>query len=113
MPAPREDAFSVTDKVVIITGASAGIGADLARGLALAGACVVAGARRLDRLQELAQHTAGKITPVRCDVARDDDRRRLVAQAVETFGRLDGLVNNAAISGSGLPAVRQSTAEFR
>jgi NAD(P)-dependent dehydrogenase (short-subunit alcohol dehydrogenase family) len=105
--------FDLTGRVVIVTGASAGIGAYLVRGLACSGARVVAAARRLDRLTALATEIGDNVLPVSCDVAVDADRQRLVEQAAATFGGIDGLVNNAGISGSGVPASRQSTEEFR
>jgi NAD(P)-dependent dehydrogenase (short-subunit alcohol dehydrogenase family) len=107
------DLFDLTGRIVIVTGASAGIGAYLVRGLACSGARVVAAARRLDRLETLADEIGSSVLPVACDVAVDADRERLVAQCLAAFGGIDGLVNNAGISGSGLPASRQSTEEFR
>ncbi len=105
--------FGVAGRVVMVTGASAGIGAHLVRGLAGADALVVAAARRLDRLEAIAADIGGNVLPVACDVADDDDRARLVDHALSVFGGVDGLVNNAGISGSGVPAGRQSTEEFR
>lgn len=105
--------FDLTGRVVLVTGASAGIGAHLVRGLACSGARVVAAARRLDRLETLAAEIGENVLPIACDVAIDADRERLVERAVTAFGAIDGLVNNAGISGSGVPASRQSTEEFR
>lgn len=105
--------FDLTGRVVIVTGASAGIGAHLVRGLAGSGARVVAAARRLDRLETMAADIGESVLPVACDVGVDADRARLIEQAVAGFGAVDGLVNNAGISGSGVPAARQSTEEFR
>jgi NAD(P)-dependent dehydrogenase (short-subunit alcohol dehydrogenase family) len=103
--------FDLQDRVVIVTGASAGIGRMLSTGLANEGAHVVLAARRLDVLEELAAELPGSL-PLRCDVADEHDRAHVVEQALSTFGRIDGLVNNAGISGSGLPATQQSTEEF-
>ena len=104
--------FDLRDRVIIVTGASSGIGTMLAAGLAGEGAHVVAAARRKDPLDALAtDHPT--VLPVRCDVAVDADREHLIETTIATFGRIDGLVNNAGISGSGLPATRQSTEEFR
>ena len=72
------------DRVAIVTGASSGLGARFATVLAEAGAEVVAAARRLDRLEELAAAYPA-IHPVQADVTDEDDRRRLVAAAVERF----------------------------
>ena len=91
----------VEGKVVAITGASSGIGEATARLLAERGAAVVLGARRSERLDELAREIRGKGgRAVTCatDVTRRADLAQLVAHAVDGFGRLDVLVNNAGIS---------------
>jgi len=111
-PLPAASLFDLRERVVIVTGASAGIGAMLARGLAAEGAYVVLAARRKDALDALAAGLPNAL-PVRCDLIVDEDRVSLVEQTLARFGRIDGLVNNAGVSGSGLPATRQSTAEFR
>ena len=85
------------DTVVAITGASAGIGRATARELAGAGANVVVGARRTERLEALEAEHPGRIAAVEMDVRRPADSRRLVQTAVERFGRLDTLVANAGI----------------
>ena len=87
----------LTGTVVAITGASAGIGRATARELAAAGANVVVGARRKERLEALEAEVPGRIVAVEMDVRSPDDSRRLVATAVERFGRLDALVANAGI----------------
>jgi 3-oxoacyl-[acyl-carrier protein] reductase len=88
---------SLQDQVVVITGASAGIGRATARELAGAGARVVLGARRADRLAELEAEHPGRVAGVEMDVRSPDDNRRLVQTAIERFGRLDALVANAGI----------------
>jgi NAD(P)-dependent dehydrogenase (short-subunit alcohol dehydrogenase family) len=95
-------------RVAIVTGASSGLGARFATVLADAGAQVVACARRLERLEELAR-THAAVHAVRCDVAEDGDRAELVATTLERFGRVDVCVNNAG-SSSGGPD-RQATVE--
>jgi len=90
----------LTGKVAIVTGASSGLGARFATVLAAAGAEVVATARRLDRLEELARERPA-IHPVRCDVTDDDDRKALVEAALERHGRIDVCVNNAGASSGG------------
>jgi NAD(P)-dependent dehydrogenase (short-subunit alcohol dehydrogenase family) len=85
------------NRVAIVTGASSGLGARFATVLADAGAQVVACARRLDRLTELAG-SHPRIEAVQCDVGDDEDRRRLVATTLERHGRVDVCVNNAGIS---------------
>jgi NAD(P)-dependent dehydrogenase (short-subunit alcohol dehydrogenase family) len=105
------DNHALANRVSIVTGASSGLGARFAAVLAGAGAKVVAAARRLDRLEELAASDAA-IHPVACDVTDDDDRRRLVATTLERFGRIDVLVNNAG-AGSGGPELQASLETFR
>ena len=89
---------SLRDQVVIVTGASAGIGEATARRLVRGGATVVISARRQDRLEALAREldpTGARILAVAGDVTQDADRRRLVDATLARYGRIDGLVNNA------------------
>jgi len=90
-----------SDTVVAVTGASSGIGEAIARLLAARGASVVLGARRVARLERIADdfraHGADVI-PLDVDVTRREDLDRLVRAAVDRFGRLDVLVSNAGIS---------------
>ncbi|HXA61647.1 MAG TPA: SDR family oxidoreductase [Streptosporangiaceae bacterium] len=98
---------AISGKVVAITGASSGIGEATARLLAERGAAVVLGARRTQRLDELAQgirDRGGSAITCAMDVARREDLERLVDQAVAEFGRLDVLVSNAGVSKIGLMA---------
>jgi short-subunit dehydrogenase len=91
-------------KVALITGASAGIGAALARELARDGADLVLTARREDRLRELAREieaTGRHAVVVACDVTRDGDLERAVAAAIERFGRLDIAIANAGFGVAG------------
>jgi len=94
-------------RVAIVTGASSGLGARFAGVLADAGATVIAGARRLDRLEELAR-VRPRIVPVRCDVADSGDRTRLVEAALAVEGRIDVCVNNAGVASG---PDRQATVE--
>jgi NADP-dependent 3-hydroxy acid dehydrogenase YdfG len=91
----------IKGKVVAITGASSGIGMATALMLAEKGAKVVLGARRTDRLEELAaritQH-GGQVVYTATDVTRRDDLHNLVKLACDQFGRLDVIVNNAGTS---------------
>lgn len=96
--------------MAIVTGASSGLGARFATVLAQSGAEVVACARRVERLEELARSQAG-IRTVRCDVADPDDRARLVETALEIAGRVDVCVNNAGIA-SGGPEQQGTLAAF-
>ncbi len=83
--------------VVGITGASSGIGAATARALAAEGASVVLGARRKDRLAELADELGSQVAVVGLDVREPADSQRLVDQAIDTFGKLDAIVVNAGV----------------
>jgi meso-butanediol dehydrogenase/(S,S)-butanediol dehydrogenase/diacetyl reductase len=83
---------------VVVTGASSGLGAHAVRHLAGLGAHVLAVARRADRLEQLARELAGapgRVVAHRADVSLDVDARAMVAAAVEAFGGIDLLVNNA------------------
>lgn len=87
-------------KVVVITGASSGLGEATARHLSSLGAHVVLGARRMDRIQALADEltrSGAKAIAVATDVTRFDDVRKLVDTAVQTFGRVDVMINNAGL----------------
>ena len=98
-------------KIALVTGVSSGIGAATARALAAAGVKVVAGARRVDRLQELAASADGEVVPLELDVADQRSVREAVGTAVDRFGRLDVVVNNAGVMSSG-PIVGADTAEW-
>jgi NADP-dependent 3-hydroxy acid dehydrogenase YdfG len=90
----------LTGRVALVTGASSGIGAAVARTLASAGAAVVLGARRDARLRGLAEEirgAGGEAEPVAIDVTSPDDMERFAALARSRFGRIDVLVNNAGI----------------
>ncbi|CQD13857.1 short-chain dehydrogenase/reductase SDR [Mycobacterium lentiflavum] len=91
----------IEGKVVAVTGASSGIGEATARLLAGRGARLALGARRVERLDEIAGELGdhgGQAVSCRVDVARREDLERLVSTAVDQFGRLDVLVSNAGIS---------------
>lgn len=91
---------SLTGSVALVTGASSGIGRAVALELASAGSTVVAGARRGDRLSDLAQEIkalGGRCEPVHLDVSDEDDCRSVVRNAAASFGSIDILVNNAGV----------------
>ncbi len=109
------DRFRLDGRVAIVTGASSGLGVAFAQALAEAGADVVLGARRVNKLHDtaaLVEALGRKALVVATDVAKPEDCDRLVAQAVETFGRVDILVNNAGI-GTAVPATRETPDQFR
>ena len=88
---------TLRDTVVVITGASAGIGRATARELLGVGARVVLGARRRERLEAIEAEFPGQAVAVEMDVRSPEDCRRLVRTALERFGRVDSLVANAGI----------------
>ncbi len=96
--------------VVIITGASSGLGAQLARAIGDAGGTPVLAARRADRLAALTEEIPSA-DPVTCDVTDETDRERLIDGVIERHGRLDGLINNAG-AGATAPALRTSPETF-
>ncbi len=87
------------DKIIIITGASSGIGEALARRFAREGSKLVLAARRIERLDLLKEELSDtEVLNVQTDVSVETDCRRLVEAAVERFGRVDVLINNAGIT---------------
>jgi len=93
---------ATSERVILITGASSGIGAATARHAAAAGWRVVLAARSQERLQALAQELGGpaRALAVRCDVADWEDQQQMVAAALESFGRLDAAFANAGFGGA-------------
>jgi short-subunit dehydrogenase len=87
------------NKVVVITGASSGIGKALAEKYASEGWCLALAARRLDRLKEIEkQFPEVDILSVKTDVTKELDCKNLIDRTIEKFGRIDVLINNAGIS---------------
>ncbi|MGM0952213.1 MAG: SDR family oxidoreductase [Pseudomonadota bacterium] len=92
----------MTDKpVMLITGASSGIGAQTARAAAREGYRLVLAARSVDKLAALQQELGGEdnVLTVSCDVQNGDDQEQMVAKALETFGRIDAVFANAGRGG--------------
>jgi NAD(P)-dependent dehydrogenase (short-subunit alcohol dehydrogenase family) len=109
------DRFRLDGKVAVVTGASSGLGVAFAQALAEAGADVVLGARRMDRLADtaaLVEATGRRALTHATDVADPQACTDLVAVAMEELGRVDVLVNNAGI-GTAVPATRETPEEFR
>ncbi len=96
--------------VVIVTGASSGLGAQLARAIGEAGGIPVLAARRAERLAALTREIPGA-DAVTCDVTDERDRERLIDAVIDRYGRLDGLINNAG-AGATAPALRTTAETF-
>ena len=103
--------FRLDGRVAVVTGASSGLGDRFARVLSAAGAKVVVAARRADRLEALASELTDAVA-MPCDVTQPGAPARLVASAVEHYGRVDVVVNNAGAS-EPVPALDESTEHFR
>src|SRR5262245_36149973 len=88
---------ALRDRSVVVTGASSGIGAAIARTLAAEGARLTLAARRRERLDALAAEIGGEVEGVRADMRVEDAIVRLVTTARERFGGVDALVNNAGL----------------
>jgi NAD(P)-dependent dehydrogenase (short-subunit alcohol dehydrogenase family) len=109
------DMFRLDGKVAIVTGASSGIGVAFAQALAEAGADVVLGARRVDKLADtaaLVESAGRRALTVATDVADPEQCQDLVAAAMAEFGRVDVLVNNAGV-GTAVPATHETPEQFR
>jgi NAD(P)-dependent dehydrogenase (short-subunit alcohol dehydrogenase family) len=103
--------FRLDGKVAIVTGASSGLGARFAKVLDAAGAKVVLVARRMERLEKLADELTDAL-PVKCDLQQTDELDRVVAAATEKYGRVDVLVNNAGMVDAE-PAIDEPLDVFR
>ena len=109
------DRFRLDDRVVVVTGASSGHGVAVAKGLAEAGADVVLGARRVERLADtgrLVEEAGRRYVATATDVADPEQCTALVQSGMEAFGRVDILVNHAGI-GTAYPATRETPEQFR
>ena len=109
------DQFRLDGKTAIVTGASAGLGAAIAGGLAEAGANVALGARRAERLEDIQQKVEAegrRAISVPTDISDPAACQALVDAASTEFGRVDILVNNAGV-GTAVPALKESPEGFR
>ncbi len=107
--------MDISGKIIVITGASSGIGAATARELAAHGAVLVLAARRAEELallQREIERGGGQALSVPTDVIRRPDIDRLVQTTLDTYGRIDVLVNNAGIS-PGQPIAELTDAELQ
>lgn len=86
------------DKVIIVTGASSGIGLALARTASNAGGKVVLAARSIEKLTELSKSLPTSSLAIKCDVSIESDCHELITQSIAKFGRIDILINNAGQS---------------
>ncbi len=111
MSDPITDMFRLDGKVAVLTGASSGLGEGFAKTLAAAGASVVVAARRADRLAELTA-LVPNTTAVTCDITAKGAPAELVDAAVDTYGSVDIVINNAGISRV-IPAIDDDIDDFR
>jgi NAD(P)-dependent dehydrogenase (short-subunit alcohol dehydrogenase family) len=109
------DCFRLDGRVAVISGASSGGGVDFAVALAQAGADVVLAARRTDGLARTADQVSEvdrQSLTVQADVSNPDDCRGVITAAMDHFGRVDVLVNNAGVS-TAVPALKETPEQFR
>ena len=96
------------DKVIIITGGNSGVGAETALLFAKEGAKVVISARREAQLIDIAtkiREEGGEVLTVITDISKPEDAKNLISKTIETFGKIDALVNNAGVLESGLKPI--------
>ena len=109
------DSFRLDGRVVIVTGATSGLGVGFAQAITEAGGTVVLAGRRADRLEEVAAKltaTGASVAVKPTDVADQQQCEQLVDFALQRFGQVDGLVNNAGV-GEAVPAVKATPEHWR
>ena len=109
------DRFRLDGKVAVVTGASSGLGVAFSKALAEAGADLVLGARRTERLNEtgaIVESIGRRFVAKTTDVSKPEDCTALIKYAIESFGHVDILVNNAGI-GTAVPATHETPEQFR
>lgn len=109
------DMFRLDGQVAVVTGASSGLGVAFAIALAEAGADLVLAARREDKLaktQATVEALGRRALSVQADISDPEDADRVVQQAIDQFGKVDILINNAGVS-SAVPATRETPDQFR
>lgn len=102
----------LNDRIAVVTGASSGIGAAIARTLSAAGATVVLVARREHELMQLAGELPGDSLTIPCDVSVEHDAAEIARLTLAAFGRIDILINNAGV-GSFAPVVDTTLDDWR
>jgi len=109
------DRFRLDGKVAVVTGASSGLGVAFAKALAEAGADLVLGARREERLKKtgaLVEEAGKRYASLKTDVTKPEDCNALIDLAIEKFGRVDILVNNAGV-GTSIPSIHETPEQFK
>lgn len=112
-PPPLDFAANrLAGRVILVTGASSGIGAEAVRLFAAEGARVAACARRVDRLQALADELPDQVTPFACEVRNEASVAAAVKAILDCHGRLDGAFNNAGIGSARAPVHELDAGRF-
>lgn len=114
MTTVRDLCYEISGRVGIVTGASSGLGVTYAETLAESGVNVVIAARRYGRLVEVAKRLeklGTRVIPVKTDVTKEDDVKKMVETTIENFGKVDILVNNAGVA-SVSPSIEMSLEEW-
>ena len=95
------ESFDLRGEVAIVTGASQGLGKEMAKALAQNGATVVLASRNLEKLKAVAQEilqAGGKAEAIRCDISKFTEVQNLVGRVIGSFSKIDILINNAGMN---------------